>query len=289
MACVIADGAPTNLLSLKNETAYNPVTRLSDQTAGPLWGYYLAVAAFGIGQLDAMSPALHPGTARLFLATAQQDEFVPWVQAQQMATAAGSTALGAYADVQQLAAGTAAVTFVHVSASTGTGVSQPAYNDYLVRQLKAVAPVVASPGETSSVINDIRVPGWGGYSIGDSTFETTLRTADAQSSVSGRITLAPGRSFKLMSCVAYFDPVRAPMSACNQSLVDTRGKLGETSAPLPAATATWLRPAAGTGNGFAYAVVWLWHLDLTNQWVLIATSMPDRSIDSGASVPPSIG
>jgi len=286
VGCVIGEGAPTNLLTMPNETAYNPNTQRSDQTDGPAWSYNLAVAAFGSSQLDALSPARHPGSARLFLATAQQDEFIPWAQAQDMVSAVQAAFPGSYADTEQLGAGTAPVKFTHVSASQGTGVSQSAYNDYLVRQLKAVAPMVAPTGVTNPVINDIRaLPSLGGYSIGDEEFDATLTPTQTQALVSGRTALGAGQSFKLVSCAAYYDPVLSPKSTCNQSFVDTRGKSGTTTAPIPTVTTAWARPAPGTGTGFAYGVVWVYSLDVNNQWVLSATSTPDRSVDAGFFVP----
>jgi hypothetical protein len=284
VACVIAEGAPTNLLTLPTETAYNPVTHLSDQTSGPAWIYNFAVAAFGGSQLAAVSPALHPGTARLFLAAAQQDEYIPWAQAQEMAAAAPT---GTYTDTLQLAAGSAAIGFTHVSTAQGTGVSQPAYNDYLVRQLKAVTPLVAPPGVSNSVINDIRLlPSMGGYSLGDEELDATLSPAQAQVTVGGRAALGPGKSFKLVGCAAYYDPVAAPRAVCVQSLVDTRPNAGVVAVAIPGVSATWSRPAAGMGAGFAYGVVWLYSLDATGKWVLVAASTPDRNLDSGFSVSP---
>jgi len=172
VACVIAEGPPANLLTLPNQTAYNPVTRKSDQTAGPRRVYYQAVAAFGESQLAALSPALHPGRARLLLATATQDSTIPTAQGQEMAAAATAANPGTYADVDQLAPGL--VIFTHVDPTKGTGVSRAAYNDYLVRQLKTVAPVIAPAGVTNPVINDIRVPALLNASVGNEEFNATV-------------------------------------------------------------------------------------------------------------------
>jgi acetyl esterase/lipase len=284
VGCVIAEAAPADLVILPTQLAYNPVSAKLDQTAGPRWTYNLAVAAFGVTQLAAMSPALHPGSTRLLLATAQRDEFVPWAQAQEMASAAKASNPHNYVDVQQLQPGT--LSYTHLTPTKGTGVSTSANNEYLVHQLKSVAPLVGATGTSSEVINDIRVPSMGGYRVGDEEFDASALATQTNIRVSGRVGLAPGRTFKLMTCAAYYDPMRAAQSSCNDAIVDTRSSTGVVATPIPGVSASWARPNAGTGNGFAYGIVWVWYLDAGNHWVFVASSAPDRATDAGASIPP---
>ena len=283
VGCVIAEGAPTDLTSISGETAYDAATGVSDQNAGGVWVQNLAIAAFGAASRQAMSPTGMPGSARLLLATAQQDEFIPWAQAQEMASAVRSTHPGTYVDTDQLAAGTYNE-FTHTSKKQGTGVSQPAYDDYLVRQLQDVAPLIAPPGVTKAIINDVRVPSMGNYSVGDEEFDTTEHSTTTSGTTNGRITLGPGQRYQLLSCLVYYDPVRPPVGWCNQANVDTRSNTGPIGYSLPTVNGQWSDPAPGMGQGFAKAFSVVSYLN-NGAWTPIANSMPDNPIQSGTYIP----
>lgn len=283
VGCVIAEGAPTNFVTLPLETAYDAVSGISDQTSGPIWALNLAVAAFGSSGLLEMSPTTRPGSARLLLATAQQDEFIPWAQALDMSNAVLGAHRGAYVDTDQLAGGTYNE-FTHTSTQQGTGVSQAAYDDYLVRQLQAVAPLVAPSGVTKSIINDIRVASMGNYSVGDEEFDTTAGTGATSGTVSGRVALGPGQQYKLLSCIVYYDPVRPAVGWCNQSFVDTRSNAAPAAYELPSISGQWSDPAPGTGQGFAEGFSAVSYLN-NGTWTRVGYSMPDNALQSGTYIP----
>jgi dipeptidyl aminopeptidase/acylaminoacyl peptidase len=84
--CVMAFAATTDLPALAGErTAPSSVALTGAATdVGPMYAYNLAVAAFGRSRLAALSPALQAKRirARVLLAIASNDIFVPWAQAQ---------------------------------------------------------------------------------------------------------------------------------------------------------------------------------------------------------------
>lgn len=281
LGCAITEGAPTDLQTLASETAFDPTTGTSDQTTGPGLIENLAVAAFGSSQLTDMSPVTAPGTARLLLAGAQQDEFIPAAQMQDMASADATTHPGTYVDTDNLSAGTY-IAFAHTDLAKGTGASQSAYDDYLARQLRLVAPLVASAGVTKAVINDIRVPTMGNWSVGDQEMDLTEQGSTTAGTVSGRILLGAGSTYQIQTCLAYFDPVNAPVGWCNQSSISTQGNSGPTGYPIPSTTGSWSNPT--TGSGFAYAFTHLSYLS-NGRWVPLASSMPDIAAQSGTSIP----
>jgi acetyl esterase/lipase len=87
--CVMGFAAPTDLPAFANERTSVASTRITGvaRTAGPRYAYNLAVAAFGRDRLEALSPALHARqiTARVLLATAENDIYIPWAQAREFA------------------------------------------------------------------------------------------------------------------------------------------------------------------------------------------------------------
>ena len=283
VACVVAEGAPTNLVGISTENAFDPTTGVSDQSAGSSWVQNLAIAAFGSNQLQAMSPVSSPGASRLLLATAVQDEFIPWAQATDMANAVKSAHPGTYTDLDQLAAGTY-YQFTHTDFTGGTGVSQTAYDDYLVRQLKLVTPLLAPRSASDSVTNDIRVSSAGNYSVGDEEFDTTALVGKTSATVNGRVALGPGNTFQVTSCIAYYDPVRAPAGWCASSTIDTHGNTGAVGYKAPSVSAQWQDPSPGSGQGFAYGAVYVSYMN-NGSWARIASSIPDSPTDAGVWVP----
>ena len=198
VACVIGEGAPTDFATISTETAYNPATGAVDQLSGGVWVYNLAAAAFGAGQLSAMSPTSHPSHARLLLATAAQDEFVPWGQAQDMARRVQAVHPGTYVDTDQLAAGPLA--FTHAGPSQGTGVSQAALNDYYARQLQLVAPLVPQP--PTAPTNVTATPGDGTASLAwtPPTGAITSYSITAYDTAGGAVAQSPGCG---VTCTGY--------------------------------------------------------------------------------------
>lgn len=281
IACVDAEGGPTDLVTLPQQQAFDASTGVADQTAGPSWVQNLAIAAFGTTGLAANSPVTAPGRARLLLATAQQDEFVPWAQAGEMAAADRAAHPHAYVDTDQLAQGTY-FAFTHTDLSKGTGVSQAAYDDYLVRQLQLVAPVVAPPHTTGSVINDIRVPVMGNSSVGDEEFDTTTSSGQTSGVVSGSVDLGPGQTFEMQSCLIYYDPVKPAVSWCTQTTVDTHNATIPTSHPVPAVHGSWNDPSSGRGFAMAWTTV---SYSNNGAWTQVASSMPDSSVQAGLYIP----
>lgn len=88
--CVIGRAAPTDLTSLPEQQTSASSTAFTGapRTAGPLYTYNLAVAAFGARRLASLSPALQARRikARLLLALADNDIFIPWAQQRELAS-----------------------------------------------------------------------------------------------------------------------------------------------------------------------------------------------------------
>jgi acetyl esterase/lipase len=89
LRCVIGRAAPTDLPSLARQQTSASSTAFTGAppTAGPLYTYNLAVAAFGARRLAALSPALQTRRikARVLLALADNDIFIPWAQQREFA------------------------------------------------------------------------------------------------------------------------------------------------------------------------------------------------------------
>jgi acetyl esterase/lipase len=141
VACVIAAAAPTNLRSIAAEGAQaaaegsgSPALR-----AGSAWAQGLARAAFGRGALGRRSPIAWAGQiqARVLLASAANDPYVPAQQETELAAAIKSARPDAYVDVDRLDPGP--VTWFH-----GT-VTQAAIDDFAQRTTTLVQPFGHKP------------------------------------------------------------------------------------------------------------------------------------------------
>ena len=135
--CAVSQAGPTDLRSIRNELAYDPVTGLHDQTLGGSLVYNLAAAAFGAENLARLSPAAMASgtlsTTRVLQAFSADDPLVSFQQVADLASAMRAANPGAYADDVQLAAGT--IPFGHGR------VTQDALNDFYAREERLVAPV----------------------------------------------------------------------------------------------------------------------------------------------------
>ena len=80
---VVAEGAPTDLTTIGEQTAFDPST-LGSQTSGPQMVENWAVAAFGSNELSNNSPVNYHIRARVLLASAAADVFIPWAQATEL-------------------------------------------------------------------------------------------------------------------------------------------------------------------------------------------------------------
>jgi acetyl esterase/lipase len=135
--CAVSQAGPTDLRSIRDELAYDPVTGLHDQTLGGRLVYNLAAAAFGEENLARFSPAaLASGTlsgTRVLQAFSADDQLVSFQQVADLAGAMRAANPGAYVDDVQLAAGS--IPFGHGR------VTQAALDDFYVREERLVAPV----------------------------------------------------------------------------------------------------------------------------------------------------
>jgi acetyl esterase/lipase len=135
--CAVSQAGPTDLRSIRDELAYDPVTGLHDQTLGGRLVYNLAAAAFGAENLARFSPAaLASGTlsgTRVLQAFSADDPLVSFEQVADLANAMRAANPNAYVDDVQLAAG--AVPFGHGR------VTQAALDDFYAREERLVAPV----------------------------------------------------------------------------------------------------------------------------------------------------
>lgn len=141
VACVIAAGAPTDLLALRRQGAaeVDGGAASAGLRRGSAWIGGLARSAFGSGRLRRYSPARRAGTirARVLLAAAASDTLVPWSQATRLAGAMRRSRPDAYVDIARLAEGS--VAWVHAS------VSQDASDDLAGRVDRLVAPFGRAP------------------------------------------------------------------------------------------------------------------------------------------------
>jgi acetyl esterase/lipase len=135
--CAVSQAGPTDLLSIRDELAYDPVTGLHDQTVGGRLVYNLAAAAFGEENLARYSPAaLASGTlssTRVLQAFSADDPLVSFQQVSDLADAMRAANPDAYVDDVQLAAGT--IPFAHGR------VTQAALDDFYAREQRLVAPI----------------------------------------------------------------------------------------------------------------------------------------------------
>jgi acetyl esterase/lipase len=138
--CAVSQAGPTDLRSIRDELAYDPVTGLHDQTLGGSLVYNLAAAAFGEENLARFSPAaLAAGTlssTRVLQAFSADDPLVSFQQVADLADAMRAANPRAYVDDVQLAPG--AIPFGHGR------VSQAALDDFYAREDRLVAPVTRS-------------------------------------------------------------------------------------------------------------------------------------------------
>ena len=116
LSCVISRDGPTDLTGLATGQAYDPTNGLIDQTAGPAWVYNLAVAAFGVQNLAAMSPVTYAShiTARVLQAPTSADDIIPGAQETELD---GLLSASPWHLVQVLA-GPGPVAWVHASITT---------------------------------------------------------------------------------------------------------------------------------------------------------------------------
>ena len=137
--CAVNQAGPTDLRSIDDELAYDPVTGLHDQTQGGRFVYNLAAAAFGEENLARFSPAaLASGTlntTRVLQGFSADDPLVSFQQVADLANAMRAANHAAYVDELQLAAGN--IPFGHGR------VTQDALNDYYAREERLVAPVTS--------------------------------------------------------------------------------------------------------------------------------------------------
>jgi acetyl esterase/lipase len=143
VACVIGEGTPTDfstIIAQGNAEAANGSAAASLK-AGSRWAYGIARAAFGLGGLDAVSPINFASSikARLLLGTSAGDGFVPYQQAEELASAIHDADPSRYVDVDRLESGS--VSWVHAPVS-------PAANaDFNRRVAALVRPYGSAPGQ----------------------------------------------------------------------------------------------------------------------------------------------
>jgi acetyl esterase/lipase len=152
VACVIAAGAPTNLRSLASEGAKDEANGSgpSGLRAGSAWAQGLARSAFGRSALGRRSPITWASQiqARVLLATAANDPYIPYQQETQMAAAIQAAHPDAYVDVDRLEAGP--ISWFH-----GT-VSQAGLDDFAQRTTTLVQPFGNKPSASPTTY----VPPW---------------------------------------------------------------------------------------------------------------------------------
>lgn len=125
--CVVSEGGPTDLGSVRGQTA-------ADQSVGPLLLYNLATSAFGEENLRSVSPVAQVSpnlsNTRVLLGLAAGDWLVPYQQATGLRQALLAANPNAYVDTVRLEGGSAP--FTH------GGVSQAALNDFFAREQRLV-------------------------------------------------------------------------------------------------------------------------------------------------------
>jgi acetyl esterase/lipase len=137
LACVMAYSAPSDLVAIREQVAFDRTTGLL-QNVGPRYVSNLSIAAFGSSPraLAARNPiglAAHV-RARVLLAASATDPLIPAEQNVAYAAAVKAGHPSGYVDSAVLAAGT--IPFVH------SGVSQAALDDLRQREDALVAPLV---------------------------------------------------------------------------------------------------------------------------------------------------
>lgn len=138
VSCVMAYGAPSDLVSIREQHAYDPTTGLV-QNVGPKYVSNVAIAAFGAStnSLTSASPIRYAAnvTARLLLASSEADPMIPPQQNVAYASAVIASHPSGYVDRVVLAGGL--IPFVHA------GISQNAKDELTAREDALVAGLFA--------------------------------------------------------------------------------------------------------------------------------------------------
>jgi len=153
VACVIAEGAPTDLRTMAAQGAHEAATHVSIARlrTGSALVAAIARAAFGTTRLAYASPVTHAASihARLLLGRADDDWVIPREQAPELAAAVLRAHPNAYVDVDNLASGTVEWTHAPVSAAAASG--------FATRIARLVAPYGRAP--TSGIVIPPLPPG----------------------------------------------------------------------------------------------------------------------------------
>jgi acetyl esterase/lipase len=270
--CVIAQGAPTDLVSIVAQTAFDPPTG-GQQLVGPSRMFHWGAAAFGVDALTTNSPALSRIEARVLAATSAADHFVPFAQATELADAMRADDPAAYVDVMQLAAGTER--FTHGS------VSRSAMETFWQHEAQLVAPLVAS-GPTYA--SPIRV---GTTTNGSMQLGTTVTTTTVVATVgSTPLSIDRGGVYRVQTCAGWFGGA-APAQTCLTTPIDTTSATGPTIVQAPPVTATFNRSRMVAN--LAMGLVTVTRQDAGGNWVRVATSWPSIGLPgAGVTIPPAV-
>lgn len=265
VACVISQGGPTDLTTIATQPAFG------DQLVGPSWVYELGVAAFGLDMLPQRSPALEPIKARVLLANATNDPFIPPAQLTELADNQRARDPNAYVDVLALESGPEPFTHANVS--------RRARETFWQRELRLVAPLVAP---SPSVANPIRLVDTraqdGSMQLEVSSAPSTM-TATAGST---DIYLGRGYRYGIQTCVT---SLVGSLTKCSpQDIVDAKTAVWTVVRRAPTVAATFTRSTKG--DDYVIATVVVTREDANGGWVTIASSWPDIGLGgSGIAVP----
>lgn len=145
VACVIAEGAPTDFASMvaQGVAEARNGSAVFSLGEGAGWAVGLARAAYGRDALASVSPVNFASSirARVLLGTAQNDSIVPYQQAQELESAIHAVDPNRYVDVDRLAAGN--VYWTHAD------VSQAASDEFDQRAAALVKPWGRAPGKVT--------------------------------------------------------------------------------------------------------------------------------------------
>lgn len=270
LACVVGEGAPTNLTTVGGQTAFDPATG-GVQSDGPEMLYRRVSAAFGEEHLPEHSPALFPLRTRVLAATAAADPLVPFAQAVELEAAMRTTDAAAYVDVMHLAAG--------ANAFSHAGVARSSLETFWQHEEQLVAPLAVG-GPTHA--GPIR---FGDAPNGVAQLATSL-TASSVTTTAGSTTISLGRGgrFRVETCVGWF-AAGTPTNQCRTAAFDTTAALGPTRVEAPRVTATF--PRSTTGTDYATVLVTVARQDAAGVWRRVGTSWPSIGLAGiGLTVPP---
>src|SRR4051794_12887640 len=115
----------------------------------------------------------------------------------------------------------------------------------------------------------------GGYSVGDALMTVSYTDSDATATVTApTVGLGPNQYFKLATCLKRHVVGSSYETKCNQTYVDTRGKLASITVAAPTQQLKSPRPSSSSTSGYFSYAVNIYTRKADGSYSEVATSWP---------------